>query len=166
MVNGPPVIIHGGSFHIIVAAKNIKKTDPLPLKVPTDDVSSVKFGAAYNMPSLTAPWKILVCNDATCPNAIQVCSADQTGNCASSPSSGPGSIVLSEIGSVTVAPGSIPSQFSIESRFGVVQDPLHPAGLLHPAFVKVITGGTAVTYPCPGVPDWTSCWMAFGLGAS
>jgi hypothetical protein len=182
VVHDPPIIVHGGSFHIAT----ISATDPLKgttvLNVPVDDVRPASSGGYYtqaNPPApaalvnFTASWAVQVCDDSACKHGVSICSNSKCDTSAALPPAGDEQITITSLDKSgtpdkLMRPGA-PRQFQFEHRFNLNSNE-GDVDAYHPRFLQFKQGKDAnfTTYQCgvkiptPPTKDWSSCWVELG----
>jgi hypothetical protein len=187
VIHDPPIIIHGGSFHIGA----ISVTDPLlsngRIGVGVDDrrpaYASGYYSATTNatpikLPQFTSNWEVDLCTDDSCKQGLRVCSNATTNDTCNVS----GSLAPTPAGTITVMPLSsgdaiqrsgAPRQFQFERRFGFFDG--KGSNAYYPKYLRYTQDNQAMSplYPCgvivtsfnptaPPITDWSTCWVEMG----
>jgi hypothetical protein len=162
--NDPPVIMHGGSFHVYLQLNSQPISGP-PLKMDENDTSTVAFagytamGAASAAPpsKLAAPWEVDVCDAA--PGSDKLCQPPGVKVIAAS----------STAMTVDLLGGSGKTRYNSSTTPPPPVDyyPYHvlaaDSSEIHPGYLVIQSGGKTTDYQCaPKDGDWANCMVQLG----
>ena len=162
----PPIIVHGGSFHVQVydgASDPGDGSKGVTIPVGTTDVIDLGNYTPVKgtFASFTSPWEVDICDDGGLSKDGSKC----TGAGVAIVNAGTTGITVTQLDSNDKFGrlGRIPSpawNYAYKLRPGSAGKPYRPGN------VFVTTGGNSYKYTCgpdgDGDGDWTTCWVALG----
>jgi hypothetical protein len=180
----PPIIVHGGSFHLGIYAPTDPGdgSGPIVVAVGKDKVDNIDLGnyqlldtTKPPLPGLSGAWEVDACDvkgwDITnlkCTSrGLKICSSDSAGACITSGSG-------TQLTITTLNSGDALARLDGKRRpappynYGYKVTTTAYDDIYHPQFLWVSTASQIYRYTCVpynyanGGTDWTTCWVALG----